>query len=100
MNKIKFYLPDKDYKGDSISAAIVSDTIQEVCKLSGGATAYNAKGYWINQRGVLLQEDTTILDVVTDSISRNQALQIMERFKEAANQESVLIEYNGEPLFI
>lgn len=102
MDKIKFYLPDKNNNGETVNPDILDNTIKKLCLISGGLTSYNACGYWINQSGKIIEETTQVLEInlILSEDNKNKILSLAHEFKEEAGQESVLIELPGESLFI
>ena len=98
--KIKFYYPNSDNNGSLVSPDIIKDFKIRLVKITGGATEYNAKGYYINNDGMLIEESTDILESVTTEAVKDKILAIAHDFKIEASQESVMLELDEEVLFI
>ena len=98
--KVKFYYPNSDNNGSLVNPDIIKDFKIRLVTLTGGATEYKAKGYYINETGKLIEEYTDILESITTEAVKDKILDIAQGFKTAASQESVMLELDEEVLFI
>ena len=99
MTKIKFYLPNKDNQGKEINPDKIINSLVDI---TGGLTIIPSIGYWKNQEGKLIQEETKIIEIsVDDYIQAKEAvINLAYQFKHEFNQEAVMLEFQGEAVFI
>ena len=99
MTKIKFYLPNKDNQGNLIKPDKI---INQLVDITGGLTIIPSIGYWKNQAGELIQEETSIIEIsVSDFIQAKETIiNLAKQFKREFNQETVMLELNNESVFI
>ena len=98
--KIKFYYPNKDKQGNPIDQDKINEYKINLVKITGGASEFTCKGYYINEHGKLLIENTDILESFTQVENKDKILSLAHDFKLACNQESVMLELDQEALFI
>ena len=100
-DKIKFYLACKDKNGNQISQDIIEDTIKDIVDIAGGLTQYNAIGYWKNQQGKIIKEKTLILEISCTLVDiKLRILAIAAHYKYTGMQESIMLEFNQEAVFV
>jgi len=100
MVKIKFYVPNQDKNGDKLPDTSKEYIRLKIAYLAGGFSEYQVKGYWLNQDNKLLQEDTSIIECWINQELQDQIKALALAFKGKYNQESVLVELEGGPLFL
>jgi len=98
--KVKFYYPNRDKIGDLVNPDTIKDFKIRLVKITGGATEYKAKGYYINNRGMLIEESTDILETNATVFVKDKILSLARDFKIEASQESVMLELDEEAIFI
>ena len=84
-------LNDKDTKRQEISTAAAVDLISKAAAaVFPGITVYAGKGIYKHENGVIVYENTLIVDVITDNESGIHDL--ISYAKKALNQESILLQ--------
>ncbi len=71
--KVEVIVPNYDNDGAN-NAAVVEMTIRQVCAQFGGATVFQAKGYWVNDNGHLYEDQVSV--VVSAAIEQAAALEV------------------------
>lgn len=67
----------------------------------GGYTELNSNGGWVNPRGELVTEKGKTFQVaLMQQTTIKNIKSVAEKARNALNQESVLVIYNGKPLFV
>lgn len=95
--KVELIIPAKDNDG-SDNAEVVKSAIKDFCKLYGGATVYDAAGYWINEDGRLYEDQVKVLvSAATDKASAKTELRdLAKAVLRATDQEAVFLSVGGE----
>jgi hypothetical protein len=84
-------LNDKDIYEQIIPMENIVKTINTICiKYASGYTMNKMKGGWIDDKGVLTQEDTLVY--IFTGIDETAVISIMDEILTALNQNSILIE--------
>ncbi len=94
---------DKDTYTQLIPLDEAKALVNEICsRYTGGYTVLEAQGGWVDDAGILTEEDTLIY--CFDQITKEQLTPIMDEVLQALNQNSILVEssqiqswyYSGE----
>ncbi len=96
--RLTIYVPDRDKHGNPIPPDGVNGIVRKVASLAGGCSVSPVKGYYINQEGQLIEENTLLVWTFTDD--EEKIINEFIRWGELTNQESLLVEKDGEPEFI
>ena len=103
--KVSIYVPSTVNVNESVdNTAQVKNTITELAKMFGGATASKAVGGWVCASGETVLEEVTIVY----SFCTSEQLQahfadvyaIAENIKNEMSQEAVTLEINGQVKFV
>ncbi|WP_136443669.1 DUF3574 domain-containing protein [Pacificoceanicola onchidii] len=90
--KTELIIPNLDNDG-SDNAALIERNISAMCAAFGGATVYQANGYWINESGTLFRDPVSV--IVSAATEKDGALSVLrEAAREilnATDQEAVFI---------
>ncbi|AUQ92776.1 hypothetical protein PhaeoP24_04218 (plasmid) [Phaeobacter inhibens] len=99
--KVELIIPTLDNDG-SDNSAIIERNIAQMCKLYGGATVTDAKGYWINDEGRLFEDAVKVL--VSATTDKDSAMAELEKLAQdildATDQEAVFLSVGGEAKII
>lgn len=103
---VAVYVPST-YRDKPAPAAAVEEavayTLRELAARFGGATAYTARGAWIDARGALIEEAVTVCRSFAETVTPEDAdavAEIAERIREEMQQDAVTIEIDGAAGFI
>lgn len=96
LNTATIIIPVRDNDG-SDNAAVIERTIRALCETHGGATAWNASGYWVSPEGRLYQDDVRVIQsAMTKTDANKSALRALARDVLAdTDQEAVYVSYAG-----
>ena len=99
--KAEIIIPRLDNDG-SDNAAVIDATLIRMCGLFGGATAFDALGYWVNDAGRLFRDDVVVVvSAATDRDVAQAALVDLARSVLAAtDQEAVFVSVGGDAQII
>ena len=102
MNKVIMYIPSMQKDGNEIENRdnVLNDSLLFFAENYGGATSYNANGSWKLANGKLQVEPVTIIYSHTKKSQKTKLIKHARKLKLECKQDSVLIEVNGEPMFI
>lgn len=103
-NYIKIYFPSKDKNGNIVNAqlrnAIFDSILTEISVKCGGYTIFSTIGGYYNEDAkLLIKENIDIIQAYGD-FDKSRHLELARQIKEIMNQASVMIEHNGEVIFI
>lgn len=89
-------IPMKDNDG-SDNSPIIERTIRTLCETHGGATAWEAKGFWVNNSGRLFKDDVMVIQsAMTKQEGNREALRELARGILAdTDQEAVFVSHAG-----
>jgi len=89
-------IPVKDNDG-SDNSSIIERTIRTLCETHGGATAWEAKGFWVNQKGRLFKDDVMVIQsAMTKQEGNREALRELARgILSDTDQEAVFVSHAG-----
>lgn len=90
-------IPALDNDG-SDNAAVIENAISAMVDMNGGATAWNAKGFWKNEDGKLYQDDVKIIQSATTQKSDSFLDGLASLVLEATDQEAVYYSFDGQPV--
>jgi hypothetical protein len=92
----KIIIPVHDNDG-SDNADVLDRTIRRMCTLFGGATVYQARGFWLNDEGRLFIDDVNVVvSAATKVDEAREALRALARdVLSLTDQESVFISIDG-----
>jgi hypothetical protein len=95
--KVELIIPAQDNDG-SDNSPVIKAAIANFCKLYGGATVYDAAGYWINEEGRLYEDQVKVLvSAATDKKGAKDQLRALARdVLEATDQEAVFLSVGGD----
>lgn len=95
--KVELIIPTNDNDG-SDNAEIIKSAITDLCKLYGGATVYNASGYWVNDEGRLYEDEVKVLvSAATDKEAAKAELHNLARdILDLTDQEAVFVSVGGD----
>lgn len=99
--KAEIIIPRFDNDG-SDNAAVIDATLIRMCGLFGGATAFDARGYWVNDAGRLFRDDVVVMvSAATDKAAAQAALVDLARSVLAAtDQEAVFVSVGDDAQII
>lgn len=95
LNGLTIIVPKYDNDG-SDNSSIVEKTIREMCILNGGATVYEARGYWIGENDRLYIDEVYVIvsaKIISDE-KRSALRALAESVLESTDQEAVLIAHD------
>lgn len=107
MKIVKFYLMKNDNNSQSLER-LNAKYINEFCKKFGGATTYDAKGYWSDGSKLYIDDDL-ICEIFIDMkkhFNDNKKTMfsyfrdVAKRYKREARQEAVSVEIDGKAFII
>ncbi|EBA18418.1 hypothetical protein RSK20926_11884 [Roseobacter sp. SK209-2-6] len=95
--KVELIIPALDNDG-SDNSAVIEAAIKSFCKLYGGATVYEASGYWVNDAGHLYEDAVKVLvSAATKKEEAKEQLRGLAREVLAVtDQEAVFLSVGGE----
>jgi hypothetical protein len=95
---IKFYIPSESDKVIFDHSSIVRFAARILSDICGGATVLpHARGAWVNDAGLLIEETISIVYAFYDDESKiDAAVQWAHYLKNILGQDSLAIENNGE----
>jgi hypothetical protein len=100
-SRVAIYVPsttDTDHATDNRQQ--VEEVAAKLSAMFGGATATEARGYWVSQSAGLVGEAVTIVysNAAAEDIERHGAeiVAICHKIKREMKQEAVSLEINGE----
>lgn len=90
--KTELIIPKFDNDGTD-NAALIERNIAAMCNAFGGATVYEANGYWTNDRGTLFKDEVSVIvSAATDQTAAQEILRSAAReILGATDQEAVFI---------
>lgn len=93
----KLIIPTQDNEGNDMSN-VVEQNILAMCKLYGGATVYEARGYWIGEGDRLYKDPVAVIisDAVNKTEAKDQLRALASKILSATDQEAVYISAGGE----
>jgi hypothetical protein len=104
MKRITFFIGiEKDGRGRQIPGHERANALlwlrKQAATMFGGYTLQNVEGGWINPSGALVEEGAIRLDIYSDS-PRWKASVFARQAGARLRQDSVLLDYDGNPAFI
>ena len=96
LNTASIIIPLKDNDG-SDNSQVIERTIRTLCETHDGATAWEAKGYWVNPKGKLFKDDVTVIQsAMTKQEGNREALRELARdILSDTDQEAVYVSHPG-----
>ena len=93
----KIIIPLRDNDGAD-NAPVIERAVGTFCAAFGGATAWDATGYWVNPEGKLYAEPVrVIVSAATDAAKAKNALSSLARdVLDLTDQEAVFTSVDGE----
>lgn len=93
----KIIIPLRDNDGAD-NASVIERAVGTFCAAFGGATAWDATGYWVNPEGKLYAEPVrVIVSAATDVAAAKQELAALARdVLDLTDQEAVFISLGGD----
>lgn len=94
--QVEMIIPHQDNDG-SDNAALIEDAIRAMCVSFGGATVYDAKGFWVNNEGRLYEDTVAVIkSAAKDDESAEAVRALARRVLKLTDQEAVFISVNGQ----
>jgi hypothetical protein len=107
VNRITIYIPDRDCFEQEIPDICkwIDEAAYILVSIAGGATVLPGRGMYLNRiTGKIINEQTALVyaNVEHEHLLQNRSLitDFIDRFGRETNQDSVLVEYNGQLYFI
>jgi hypothetical protein len=99
--KIELIIPKLDNDG-SDNSQVIDSAIATMCKTFGGATAYDANGFWVNESGKLFKDAVTVLVAAATQKeeANNAAIDLAKKVLAATDQEAVFVSVGGDAKII
>jgi hypothetical protein len=93
----KLLIPAKDNSGADLTD-IVERNIAAMCKLYGGATVYDARGYWVNEAGRLFVDPVVVIcsQATSKADAKEDLRGLAKDILAATDQEAVFLSVAGE----
>ncbi len=94
--KVEMIIPNQDNDG-SDNAELIETCITRFCENYGGATVYQANGFWINEEGRLFKDDVSV--IIAAAIEGKKAEEVRDLAKMVlgvTDQEAVFVSINGK----
>ncbi len=96
MKKVEIIIPKLDNDG-SDNSDLIEETIRGLCELYGGATAYEAKGYWLNEGGRLfVDQNVVIISAVPANEGPEEIRRLGRLVLDGSDQEAVFISVDNK----
>ena len=101
MVKAVFFVPKRDNGGQPFRRRQWNDLRRQLRELAGGYTeAASVNGEWINENGVIFQDNNRVFIVTLASWKQLPAwLELVESVRATFEQEAIYGEINGAPEF-
>ncbi len=95
--KAELIIPKTDNDG-SDNSALIETSIARMCNLYGGATVYDAAGFWTNEEGRLFKDDVAVIvSAATDMNDAKEELRALAaQILDATDQEAVFLSVGGD----
>lgn len=95
--KLEMIIPKLDNDG-SDNAAVIEDAVRAMCGTFGGATVYDAAGFWVNAQGHLYQDAVSVIvsAATAEGEARETMLALARRVLDMTDQEAVFVSINGK----
>ncbi|MGH1415361.1 MAG: molybdenum cofactor biosynthesis protein MoaE [Pelagimonas sp.] len=95
--KVELIIPAQDNDG-SDNSAIITAAIKDMCQLYGGATVYDAAGYWINDNGHLYEDAVKVLvsAATKPDEAKAELTKLARDILDATDQEAVFVSVGGD----
>lgn len=99
--KVTLYVPNRTKDGEKIEDSVIDELINRIVQCTGGLTIENVTGYYVTKDNKVIREETKLVWTFVDSVDDQEAVVgEFERWGKLANQESLLYELDGQPLFV
>lgn len=103
--KVSIYVPSTIEVNKPVdNTEKVINTIKQLSKMFGGATASNAFGGWLSASGNVVTEKVTIVYSFCSSLQLRENIEeiysICQELKVSMKQEAITLEINGQVKFI
>lgn len=95
--KLELVIPHRDNDG-SDNGPVIESAIRRVCGVFGGATVFDARGYWLNAEGRLYVDPVAVIvSAATDrEAARAELLALAREVLAATDQEAVFLSVGGD----
>lgn len=95
--KLELIIPKLDNDG-SDNAAVIEDAVRTMCGTFGGATVYDAAGFWVNPEGHLYRDEVSVIvsAATVEGAARDAMLALARRVLDLTDQEAVFVSINGK----
>jgi hypothetical protein len=95
--KVELIIPKLDNDG-SDNSKVIESAIVTMCETFGGATAYDANGFWVNENGKLYKDAVTVLiaAAIENKAAHDEAITLAKRVLASTDQEAVFVSVHGK----
>lgn len=95
--KLELIIPKLDNDG-SDNAAVIEDAVRTMCSTFGGATVYEAAGFWVNADGRLYHDPVSVIvsAATAEGEARDAMVALARRVLDLTDQEAVFVSINGK----
>jgi hypothetical protein len=106
MNTVKLYYPSvtQDNKpiDQAVSIPLYKSIIKDICAINNGVSVTPVQGYYVNDVGVLINDDISLISTFTDNLESTIKVikESAQLILKSLDQESVLIEVDNKIEFI
>lgn len=99
MKKVELIIPNYDNDG-SDNSELIKEAIKGLCQSFGGATVYQAKGFWVNDKGHLFEDAVSVIISATETNAMNELEALADMVLKATDQEAVFVSHDGNAKII
>lgn len=97
--KMELIIPTHDNDG-SDNARVIESAITSFCGLFGGATVYDASGYWTNDAGRLFEDQVKVIVSAApnggEATAEDDLRELAQMVLDATDQEAVYMAAGGK----
>ena len=97
MNLATIIIPVLDNDGTD-NAPVIDQTLHAMIDMHGGATVWNAEGFWKSDEGKLYKDDVKIIQSATTAKSDAFMDELAGLVLKATDQEAVYYSLDGRPV--
>jgi len=99
MKKATLIIPMTDNDG-SDNTAVILQAISHMVDVNGGATVWNAQGYWKNEDGKLYVDGVKIIESATIQNDDHAMQERADLVLQATDQEAVYYSFDGKAVIL
>lgn len=95
-------VPSVSTRGKIDHAKLLAGVRRKMCAIFGGCTSVAAQGSWVDENGVLVEEDVTVVHSLGEpsELKGRQLRELAEQLCSEAMQDCVLIEVGSSHEFV